>query len=355
MRELAALRVVAHPPWGGEIVGTWIHAHRLAFHIDWARAGIAVLADDALARAARPWDVAGVVWQPTATDADRIVKHAAAATGTELTLVTGGPPPRLEVSVFEPDGPLSVGQPATLTVTLANHGTGHAYRVNAMTRSSMPALHGRRLEFGVLAPGTSKTRKLRVAIPSDVTAPDAMVLLVVDEGNGHTPEQLSRRWAIAPAKPDVTISCVIREHPVARTTVNLGESVIVRCIARNEGTAAALVTLAISLADVDVRSKPRGIASDASVAFDLPVTVPRDLVIGSTTQLVVTASDPERGRLAQTLLVAEVAKAKLCVAGQLSRRDYDAKLAELRAAVKAGDMTQAQLDRYDGELLLCLN
>ena len=40
--------------------------------------------------------------------------------------------------------------------------------------------------------------------------------------------------------------------------------------------------------------------------------------------------------------------------GQLTRAQYRTKLNELRAAVAAGDLTQAQLDRYDAELVTCL-
>jgi hypothetical protein len=47
-------------------------------------------------------------------------------------------------------------------------------------------------------------------------------------------------------------------------------------------------------------------------------------------------------------------KRKVCSAGQLTRARYRAKLTELRAAMAAGDITQAQLDRYDAELIMCL-
>jgi hypothetical protein len=42
------------------------------------------------------------------------------------------------------------------------------------------------------------------------------------------------------------------------------------------------------------------------------------------------------------------------VPGQLTRQQYHAKIAELRAAVAAGDLTSAQLDRYGAELVACL-
>ena len=49
-----------------------------------------------------------------------------------------------------------------------------------------------------------------------------------------------------------------------------------------------------------------------------------------------------------------VRKPRLCEPGQLTRAQYQAKIAELRTAVTAGDITQAQFDRYDAELVACL-
>ena len=42
------------------------------------------------------------------------------------------------------------------------------------------------------------------------------------------------------------------------------------------------------------------------------------------------------------------------MAGQLTDAPYRAKLAEMRAAVAAGELAQAQLERYDAELGTCL-
>jgi hypothetical protein len=53
-------------------------------------------------------------------------------------------------------------------------------------------------------------------------------------------------------------------------------------------------------------------------------------------------------------VVGVVRKRNLCTVGQLTRAQYRAKLTKLRAAVAAGELTQAQLDRYDAELVTCL-
>jgi hypothetical protein len=49
-----------------------------------------------------------------------------------------------------------------------------------------------------------------------------------------------------------------------------------------------------------------------------------------------------------------VRKLRLCEPAKLTRAQDQAKITELRAAVTTGDLTQAQLDRYDAELVACL-
>ena len=96
-----------------------------------------------------------------------------------------------------------------------------------------------------------------------------------------------------------------------------------------------------------------GPASNTTV--DLPLRIPRELTIDSTVQVAITARDEAFARSAQATIVGVIRQPKLCVVGQLTHAQYRAKLAELRAALAAGDLTQAQFDRYDVELVICLN
>jgi hypothetical protein len=71
-------------------------------------------------------------------------------------------------------------------------------------------------------------------------------------------------------------------------------------------------------------------------------------------EIAVTARDRSFSRNARTTVIGMVRKPRLCVFGQLTREAYRGKIVQLRAAVSAGDLTEAQLDRYDAELFACL-
>jgi hypothetical protein len=99
------------------------------------------------------------------------------------------------------------------------------------------------------------------------------------------------------------------------------------------------------------RSRFEGVAAGHAV---FRIVIPRELAIDSTVEIAVNAQDRKAQHVARTSVVGVVRKPKLCATGQLTRAQYRAKMAELRAAVAAGDLTQAQLDRYDAELVTCL-
>jgi len=357
-RVLDANRVTATTPWQTAVPGVWLDPGHLAFRLDWKRSGFDPLADDAAAVAARPWTIGGTRWTPTAADAARIVQLVAEATETETEMVRGGAAPNLEVTSFEvAEGTLRAGGEATLVVKVSNRGPGTAYRVVATTRSSVTSLHGQRIAFGKIKPGGDKVRRLRINVPLSETAPDTMLVLVLGEGNGFTPRNVSRRMVIAASAsaPVLGVSCTIPGRTGARPDLDAGDNVTLRCVVDNNGTGPSKVELEIALAGgAPMRSQVQVIAAAGHGTFDVPLTIPRELAIDSTVEIGVTANDRQFSRSAHTALVGVVRKPKLCNAGQLTRAQYRAKLAELRSAVAAGDLTQAQLDRYDAELVTCL-
>lgn len=360
LRESKAIRVVAQPPWGGAIEGAWTDARHIAFRVAWAEARLNVLAPDAVAAASRPWRVSGAIWQPRDRDADAMLELIGDATGTETTVVAGGTEPvKLEVAAFELEGTLVRGGDATLVVTLANRGAGTAYRAVATTRSSLAALHGQRLEFGKLPPGAAKTRKVRIAVPATESASDAMTVLVVEEANGFAPANLSRRWPLAATQAHVEAACIVADHGGVRPSVRAGERVTVRCRVRNAGTsseraAIEIVAPNVLAADGLVRSGARDLAASQSGAFDVPVELGLDLTVGSSAELGINVLDAQLHRVAHTTVTLQITKPRLCEPGSLTRAAYDAKIAKLRNNVRAGNMTQAEMDGYDSELLLCL-
>jgi hypothetical protein len=353
-----AIRVVAVTPWADEIRGTWSDANNITFHVDWKHSRLDPLAADAAAVVGRPWTISGTQWMPTSAEAERILTLTAVATETEIDLRHGEPAPSLEVTLFDVDGhALHAGGEATLAVRIANRGPGTAYRVVAMTRSSIDSLHGRQLSFGMIKSGAEKLRRIRVTVPITEAAPDTMLVLVPAEGNGFAPPNVSRRMPITVAETALVLSvhCTIANHDGVRPDVNAGETITLRCMVDNAGKSAAKVEMEASIAGgTPARSPAQDVRASGRTAFDLPMVISRELTIDSTVEIVVTARDRQLQRSARTTVAGIVRKPKVCAAGQLTREQYRAKLTELRAAVAAGDLTQAQLDRYDAELVTCL-
>jgi hypothetical protein len=356
--HLDAIRVVAATPWHSEVRGVWVDASHLAFHVDWKNSGLDPLADDAATLVAGSWEISGARWTPTSAEAGRILKLVGDATQTEPDLVRGGAAPNLEVTTFEvAGGSLHAGGAATLVVKISNRGKGTAYRVIATTRSSVDSLHGQRLAFGMIKPGADKTRRLQMTVPVAETSPDTMLVLVLAEGNGFAPRNVSRRMPITALStaPILVVRCSIAGHPGARPELDAGDRVVLHCVVDNTGASAAKVRLETAIAGgAPARSPAQDVAAAGHAVFDVPITIPRELAIDSAVEIAVSAHDHQAQRSARTAVVGVVRKLKLCTAGELTRAQYRAKLKELRAAVAAGDLTQAQLDRYDAELVTCL-
>ena len=101
-------------------------------------------------------------------------------------------------------------------------------------------------------------------------------------------------------------------------------------------------------------SAPQPVPAGRRATIDVAITAPR----GAPDQ----RAGRDRDHRARPRVVAlgardggrVVRKPRLCEPGQLTRAQYQAKIAELRTAVTAGDITQAQFDRYDAELVACL-
>jgi hypothetical protein len=353
--ELDRIFVTAAIPWTGAVRGTWVDSQHLVFHINWAQSNLDPLDDDATRMAAMPWKIQNVYWGPSAEESAQILELARKA---DQEVVTGGPPPRLEVIAIDVEGgALRSGDESTLIVQVTNHGAGTAYQVAASTRSSLTSLHMKQLAFGMIKPGAHRARKLRIRVPPSETLSDAMLVLVITEGNGFAPANASKRIKIIPPTntPKLDVRCAFAGSPAASPAFEAGQGVLLSCIVNNTGNATAMVELEIATPRAPtLRSRPEIVAVGGRVAFEIPLTLSRDLPLDSTFEVAVTASDSVYSSVARTTITGVIRKAKLCEIGQLTLAQYRAKVAELRAAAAAGDLTQAQLDRYDAELVACL-
>lgn len=362
-KSLDALQVKAMLPWQSEIRGIWIDATHLAFRVDWKACGLDPLADDAADLVTRPWMIAGTHWTPTFTEAQQILRLVAEATDTETELIRGGNAPSLEITSFEirsaegATGALHAGGEDEIVVKIANRGVGTAYRVTTTTRSSIASLHGKRLSFGMISPGAEKTRHLRVSIPAFETAPDTMLVLVPAEGNGFTPRNLSRRFAITASKatPVLAVHCSIFGHTGKRPELDAGDDVTLKCVVDNRGTASATVDLETSVAGrPSVHSTAQIVSPAGHVSFDVPISIPADLAINSNVEIATTAHARKTPRTAHAQVIGVIGKPRVCRAGTLTRAEYNAKVAAMRAAMASGGLRKDAFDRYDAELVTCM-
>jgi hypothetical protein len=354
---LAKVALTAMTPWGGSVNGVWLDARRVEFRPAWGQTGIDPLADSTPYLITGAWTIGPLRWMPSLGDAQRMLGLIGDATDTQPELVRGGAPPSLEVSAIDVGGgALEAGGQRTVTVKVSNRGEGAAYRVVVTTRSSVAALHDQRLSYGRIAPGASKSRQLVVRLPMTESASDAMLVLVVGEGNGFAPHNVSRRVPIHVASaPVLTVRCAVVDRDPARPQLDAGETVDLRCTVSNTGSVAGQVRVQLTVAGAaQAGSNAKDLAGGASTVFDLPITIPRDLPLDAPVEIAVTAIEARYQRNAATTLTGVIHMPKLCTAGQLTRAQYDARIRELRAAVAAGDLTQAELDRYEAELVGCL-
>jgi len=352
---LGRIVVVATTPWHEQVEGVWTDASHLVFRVDWEDTGLDPLTPNVATVVARPWEISGTRWTPSAIEARRILELIGAAKTEE---VAKHGIPRLEITRFEAsDGTLHAGEEAIVVVGITNHGDETAYRVGATTRSGFSGLHGKHVDFGRIKPGKEKLRHLRLTVPSSETSPDAMLVLTVEEGNGFSPADVSRRIPIAPASfaAALKVKCSIPGQSASRADLNAGDHIVLHCVVDNTGVGAANVNIETSISGEDPTKSPaQPIGPAGRASFDVPIAIPRELVIDSKVEIAITARDYGLARSAYTMVVGVIRKPKLCAFGELTRPQYRAKLAELRTAVAAGNLTRSQFDRYDAELVTCL-
>jgi len=90
----------------------------------------------------------------------------------------------------------------------------------------------------------------------------------------------------------------------------------------------------------------------STVTRTLDVTIPDDVVDDAATVLV-TFTEGSGNAPAELTKKLPLTRA-VCPGGKLTRAKYDEKRGKLKRALAAGDMTQAEFDKFDAELLHCL-
>jgi len=297
------------------------------------------------------------VWRPTDADIAVLALAVGASVGVDASSAPVTVPPDVVVDGLRAaHDEILAGGETVLELTVTNRGQGPAYRLYALTRSSLPALQGVQFSIGKLAPGQTASRRVRVALAENVGESTAMLVLVFNEANGFAPANFSRRFPvkIVATAPRLAVTC----KPAGDVhEVDAGESLRLRCTIRNDGgRQAKQVSTMLAIGGVArLTSAPIDLAPRTQATVELPVRIPTDAAIDQQVAIEVTASEPPGGQRATTTVMVTIRRPRVCPTGKLTRAEYRLKRAELERARAAGDLTADEFDRYDAELVGCLD
>jgi hypothetical protein len=185
-----------------------------------------------------------------------------------------------------------------------------------------------------------------------------MLVVSTTAANGASARAVNRRIPIRVSIPTPTLSleCSLGNRALTRLDVDAGQILTLACVVANTGNVDAkqVEIETVVGSDAPTHSATQTIPASRRIPVNVPITMPRALPIDSVVEIAITARDRTSARSARLTFNAVIRKPKLCTPGKLTHPQYRAKLAELRKAVAAGDITQSELDRYDAELVSCL-
>jgi hypothetical protein len=309
----------------------------------------------------QPWRIGhpllarSVDWIPSEAELIRLTDAIGASTGIDPRTAPAQLPPELVVTTMTAsNNEILAGGKSVLELRVTNRGQGPAYRVYATLRSSVASLQGLQFSFGRIEPGATVSRSQRIELPENTEEDTAMLVVVFHEANGFSPANFSHRFPVrvVAGAPRLSITCATAD---GNLEVDAGEVVRLRCVIKNEGGRAAnqVTTLAV-VGTQRVQSRPVIISSRASETIELPLRIPTHVGIDQQLAIAVTASEPAGGQRAGTTVAVTIRRPRLCPSGKLTREEYRTKRASLERARAAGDLTADEFDRYDAELVGCL-
>jgi hypothetical protein len=311
---------------------------------------------------ARPWKIAHpllaapVTWTPNEAQLEWLAHGMGAAAGIDVSVGAASYPPDLVVGELRASNDeLLAGGATALELSIENRGEGPAYRVVATVRSSVAALHGVQFSFGKILPGQRLSRRVRVELPPTEPEPSAMLVLVLAEANGFAPANVSKRIPIrvVASVPRLVATCTL---PTDSPEVDAGQVVRLRCLLANEGgRLARRVEVTATLGADRSTAAPVDVGPRARAMVEVPVRIPPGATIDQQLVIEVVAADAGATARATTRVQVIVRRPGQCPTGRLDRAQYLAKRRSLEEARAAGDLTADEFDRYDAELVGCLD
>lgn len=135
--------------------------------------------------------------------------------------------------------PIRAGETALLSVTVTNHGSGLATQVRADTKSELGLLDGWELLFGRIPPGESRTRQVKIKVPSMAPSRVDRLELVFYEEHGQAPAPKSLLFRIEELpKPQFAYRYQLIDSGLNSNgdgTLQQGESATLQVILKNMG------------------------------------------------------------------------------------------------------------------------
>ena len=358
--EFRNVLVSLRAPWGAVYSATSDASGVADVPVDWAKSGIDPLADGAAAQLAANWLVttqAGLSLElrPTPQDIEAMRTAIGEATDTQYAVGAPGERATLKAELVENE-PLIAGRPGTIGLSITNSGPRPAYRVTAKLKSGVEVFDGIQLSFGRIDPGKTKVRGRRISLPAGLDDRAPIVLANVSSANGED-FSVKRRFSVGAqqAGGEQQLGLGLDCKPPAGE-VSPGERVRIQCELRNKSKSPASelrVVVAVGGAPTP-NLGPKRLAAGEAVTLDFVGVAPATAKQGTELPVNVTVSGADVSTVAQSLSVRVASLVVKCKTEKLTREQYRAKRKRLQAAFDAGALTQKELDKYDAELVSCL-
>ncbi|MCG8424020.1 MAG: hypothetical protein MJE77_39515 [Proteobacteria bacterium] len=363
--------LVATPPWQSAAITASVASDRTAvFAIDWKAAEFAANDPELHNKLRAPWTITGdnisspITWSPSDRDIEIILKLIGKTPESDARPApVDDRPAELAVrSLVAEGGGLTAGQDNRLVVTVHNKGPGTAPNVTAKTRSSNAQLHNLEFVLGNIAAGKDKSRSVEITLKKSPKETRATVVLFVHTRRKPNAAEYTKQLAIArtprePKLPELTLACKLERHVAGRELfVHPGQELSIWCQVGNRGRASATgvqVTVRAGKNSSNVAIKRR-IRRKKTAGVRIPLRVPNGARIGQSFDITASATAARVSQDVVHTIRVTVRKPSRCPGGLLSREQYEQKRSKLEKLRGKGLMSQDEFDKYDAELVACI-
>jgi len=353
-KDVEVNEVSVRAPWG-QVYPATVASGVLAVPIDWKSVNVDPFDEQASSVLRAAWvahsedGLVDASVEPTEGETRALRELLGVSIEGELASGTAGERTEL-VAAFATQVDADGGNRVSLAVT--NKGPAPAYKVMAQLRSSSTALHGIQLSFGRIDKGETKTRTKDIDVGEGDERNPTVVAAVTAVNASPTSAKSRIRLATAKPRVELQLACSLIDREPAP-----GQRVRVHCEAINageRGVRGVSYQLAIDESASITVPGPAVLGAHARTKFELLPTLPSSAKLGSSLQITITMSAPDMVPVAQRVAVEVVAFHGMCKQGKLTRDEYRKKRKRLESALAAGALSQDEFDKYDSELVSCI-